>query len=212
VAVAAAEALARGVARVAIVDIDVHHGNGTQAIFEADPRVLYVSTHQWPLYPGTGAMDEVGVGDGAGRTVNVPLPGGCVNEDYEYAFRAVVLPVLHEFAPGLVLVSAGFDAHELDPLASMRVTEPGFASMMRHLAAVADSCGEGRLVLVTEGGYDLQAFASSLHASIGAMAGADVLADVNPSEAPSADADVSARARAVVAGVRAAQAPFWRGL
>jgi acetoin utilization deacetylase AcuC-like enzyme len=116
-AVAAAAALARGVARVAVVDIDVHHGNGTQWMFYDDPRVLYVSTHQFPFYPGTGAADEVGAGDGTGFTVNVPLEAGATDADYDFVYRALVAPVLDEFAPGLVIVSAGYDAHARDPLA-----------------------------------------------------------------------------------------------
>ena len=116
VAVAAAHARANGAAKVAIVDYDVHHGNGTQHIFEDDPHVLYISTHQFPYYPGTGAAGEVGRGAGAGFTVNVPLEVGAVDEDYQTAFSAVILPVLSQFKPDLVIVSAGFDAHERDPL------------------------------------------------------------------------------------------------
>ncbi len=209
VAIAAADALARGVPRVAVVDFDVHHGNGTQAIFEADPRVLYISTHQWPLYPGTGAADEVGVGDGVGTTVNVPLPSGCVDEDYDCVWRALVLPVLSAFDPGLILVSAGFDAHQYDPLAGMRLTGHGFAALTRGLAGVADACCGGRMVLVTEGGYHLQALAASLHASLGAMAGVDV---PSGDERPAADPEVSDLARAMLARAVAVQRPFWRGL
>ena len=135
VAVAAAHALARGVARVAIVDIDVHHGNGTQWIFYDDPRVLYVSTHQFPFYPGTGAADEVGQGAGAGFTVNVPLEAGATDADYALVYGAIVRPVLEQFAPELVIVSAGFDAHERDPLASMRVSTAGYASLMIAFAS-----------------------------------------------------------------------------
>lgn len=209
VAIAAADALARGVPKVAIVDFDVHHGNGTQAIFETDPRVLFISTHQWPLYPGTGAADDVGVGDAAGTTVNVPLPSGCVYEDYARVWRALVLPVLSAFGPGLILVSAGFDAHQYDPLAGMRLTEPGFAALTRDLAKVTEACCSGRLVLVTEGGYHLQALAASLHASLGALAGVEVLAG---GETPAADPEVSDLAGAMLARALAVQRPFWRGL
>lgn len=209
VAVAAAEALARGVPRVAVVDVDVHHGNGTQAIFEADPRVLYVSTHQWPLYPGTGAVDETGTGDGAGKTVNVPLPAGCTDEDYEHAYGGLIVPVLQQFEPGIILLSAGFDAHQCDPLAGMRLTERGFASLTAHLVRVADECCGGRLVMVTEGGYDLGALASSLNVTLGVMAGVDVPV---LTERPEPDPDVSDLARAMVARAAAVQRPFWRGL
>ncbi len=137
VAVAAAHALARGLSRVAIVDIDVHHGNGTQWIFYDDPRVLYVSTHQFPFYPGTGAADEVGHGAGAGFTVNVPLEAGATDADYALVYEAIVGPVLAQFDPELVIVSAGFDAHEQDPLASMRVSTAGYAGSCAALRAVA---------------------------------------------------------------------------
>ena len=168
VAVAAAHARAQGAAKVAIVDYDVHHGNGTQHIFEADPHVLYISTHQFPYYPGTGAADEVGREAGLGFTVNVPLEVGAVDEDYQLAFSGIVLPVLRQFEPDLLIVSAGFDAHERDPLGGMRLTTAAFAAMTLELRAVAEECCRGRIVSVTEGGYDLQALAASLDAVIDA--------------------------------------------
>jgi acetoin utilization deacetylase AcuC-like enzyme len=170
VAVAAAHAKTLGARRIAIVDYDVHHGNGTQHIFESDPSVLYVSTHQYPYYPGTGAADEIGVGPGAGYTVNLPLEAGAVNADYRFVFDAVVLPVLKQFAPDLMLVSAGFDAHERDPLGGMRLTSDAFAAMTAQLRAIAEECCGGRLVLVTEGGYDFRALADSLLAVVGVLA------------------------------------------
>jgi acetoin utilization deacetylase AcuC-like enzyme len=169
VAVAAAHARTRGASRVAIVDFDVHHGNGTQHIFERDPNVLYISTHQFPYYPGTGAADEAGEEDGHGFTVNLPLEVGAVDDDYAEVFGEVVVPVLEQFKPELLLVSAGFDAHERDPLAGMRLTTPAFAAMTGQLRAVADAACAGRMVLVTEGGYDLQALTASLDAVIETM-------------------------------------------
>ena len=124
IAVAAAAAVARGLSRVAVVDIDVHHGNGTQWMFYADPKVLYVSTHQSPFYPGTGATDETGTGAGKGFTFNVPLAAGATDADYAAAYRTIA-GVLEKYAPELLLVSAGFDAHADDPLASMRMTTAG---------------------------------------------------------------------------------------
>ncbi len=209
-AVAAAALLARGVARVAIVDIDVHHGNGTQAIFEEESRVLFVSLHQWPFYPGTGAADDVGRGEGVGRTVNIPLPAGCVDADYDLAFREVAVPVLRAFDPSVVIVSAGFDAHHQDPLARMRLTARGYGAMLAHLAEVADACAGGRLVLVTEGGYDLPSLAACLDTSLAVMAGAPPAGEA--AEPPRAHAEVSARARAAVAEARRIQSAFWRGL
>jgi acetoin utilization deacetylase AcuC-like enzyme len=206
-AVAAASALARGVERVAVVDIDVHHGNGTQWIFYDDPRVLYVSAHQHPFYPGTGAAEDVGTGAGTGFTVNVPLEAGCTDADYELVYRAVIEPILEQFAPPLLLISAGYDAHAHDPLASMRVTTAGYGRLVGSLAAVAHR--HGQLALVTEGGYDLKALAACLEASLAAIE-----APPRGSE-PAAEGHEEARAlrgeRALHA-VRAAQTPYWRGL
>jgi acetoin utilization deacetylase AcuC-like enzyme len=162
IAVAAAHARASGASRVAIVDYDVHHGNGTQHMFEDDPSVLYVSTHQFPHYPGTGGADEKGVGPGLGFTVNVPLKAGGGDAVYQRAFDDVVLPAVRNFAPDVLLVSAGFDAHERDPLANMRVTTTGFREMTAALRDVAEDCCEGRIGLITEGGYDLQALGECL--------------------------------------------------
>ncbi len=166
VAVAAAAALAGGIGRVAIVDWDVHHGNGTQDIFWSDGRVLFVSLHEAPLYPGTGAVNERGAGPGLGRIVNLPLPAGGDDAAYRLAFTEVVLPTLRRFAPELVLVSAGFDAHVRDPLASMQVTEAGYAWMARALREVADESAGGRLGLLLEGGYDLAALEGSVRAAL----------------------------------------------
>jgi acetoin utilization deacetylase AcuC-like enzyme len=209
VAIAAAEALARGVNRVAIVDFDVHHGNGTQCAFLADPRVLFVSTHQWPYYPGSGHEAEVGVGDGEGYTVNVPMEAGATDDDYDVVFRHIVVPVVTLFNPGLVLVSAGYDAHELDPLGGMRMTDAGYGRLTRHLVAVADQCAAGRLVMVTEGGYHLPALAASLDASLRALDGED--REVGAATVQ-AKAEPPVRGNAAVKRVRAAQARYWRGL
>jgi acetoin utilization deacetylase AcuC-like enzyme len=206
-AVAAAHALERGLARVAIVDIDVHHGNGTQEIFEDDPRVLYVSTHQWPLYPGSGRVGDVGTGPGRGFSVNVPMERGAADADYDLVFSDVVLPVTAQFDPELVIVSAGFDAHEEDPLGGMRMTAAGFGRLVGCLCEVADHCSAGRLVLVTEGGYHLRALAESLSATLSAM---DDRAAVEP--LPAAAGAPSDLGRRASRQARAAQAPFWRGL
>ena len=147
VAVAARAAQERlGLERVAIVDFDVHHGNGTEAIFRDDPSVLFVSMHQWPFYPGSGGPD-----DQAETTVNVPLPAGAGDEQYLEAFARAVEPTVERFDPELVLVSAGFDAHEADPLADMRVSEDGFRELARRCRALAP-----RAAAVLEGGYELQ--------------------------------------------------------
>jgi acetoin utilization deacetylase AcuC-like enzyme len=206
VAVAAAHARARGMARVAVVDYDVHHGNGTQEMFYADPSVLYISTHQFPFYPGTGAARETGVSDGLGFTVNVPLEAGATDGDYVRVFELGVLPILEEFRPGLILISAGFDAHEQDPLAQMRMTSAGFAWMTTGLREMADRVSDGRVVLVTEGGYALPALGESLDLALGALAGdADV-------RAPSAMRAATGRGDRALTALAAAQAGRWHGL
>lgn len=169
VAVAAAHARATGSARVAIVDYDVHHGNGTQEIFYRDPSVLYVSTHQYPFYPGTGAEDERGEGEGKGATVNVPLPAGSGDAEYKDAFERKVLPAVGRFEPDLVIVSAGFDASAADPLAEMKLTASAFGWMTKELAKLADATAGGRILLALEGGYDLGALEDGLTAAIGAL-------------------------------------------
>jgi acetoin utilization deacetylase AcuC-like enzyme len=204
VAIGAAHARANGAAKVAIVDYDVHHGNGTQHIFETDPHVLYISTHQSPYYPGTGAVEEIGRGAGRGFTVNLPLEVGAVDEDYHTAFAEIVVPVLRQFEPDLLMISAGFDAHERDPLAGMRLTTGAFAAMTLELRQVAEECCRGRIVAVTEGGYDLQALAASLDAVIGALSSSPA-----PARWP-ASGIASDRGRVSVAAVRPVLVPFWR--
>ena len=206
VAVAAASAIAHGLERVAIVDIDVHHGNGTQWMFYDDPKVLYVSTHQYPFYPGTGAANEVGIGEGAGFTVNVPLEMGATDADYALVYRAAILPVIEAFAPDLMLVSAGFDAHERDPLASMRVTTHGYASIVRQLV---NASRNGSIAFVTEGGYDLGALGDCLDAAIAEASGNAVEIDASVTAAPTAS---TSRAERALEAVRAAQKGHWRAL
>src|SRR5579875_356097 len=152
----------KGFKRVMIVDWDVHHGNGTQEIFYATPEVLYCSLHQFPHYPGTGSIREIGVEEGRGYTVNLPLPATFGDAEYLSAFDRVILPIGRQFKPEFLLVSAGFDCHFRDPLADMRVTEAGFAAMARRLKRLAAECCQGRIALVLEGGYDLQALAASV--------------------------------------------------
>jgi acetoin utilization deacetylase AcuC-like enzyme len=144
IAIAAAELRADAVSRVAIVDIDVHHGNGTQSSFYADPTVLYVSSHQYPYYPGTGSLDETGTGAGKGFTLNIPLAAGATDAQFEHAYQSRVVPALDRFRPEAILVSAGFDAHMLDPLAGMRMTTAATrgssrSSMMPRGASVIDA-------------------------------------------------------------------------
>jgi acetoin utilization deacetylase AcuC-like enzyme len=170
IAAAAQYALDRhGLERVAIVDWDVHHGNGTQDIFYTSGRVLYASLHQWPLYPGTGRREETGQGPGRGATLNIPLPPGADDRAYLEAFDREVAPRVREFAPQLLLVSAGYDAHRDDPLAMMRLTEDGFAELTRRVKQLAAEHCQGRLVLVLEGGYHPDALARSVAATLRAL-------------------------------------------
>ena len=169
IAIAAAALRAAGVGRVAIVDIDVHHGNGTQNSFYEDPAVLYVSTHQFPYYPGSGAATERGAGAGLGTTVNVPLAAGATDDTYLRAYESVVVPAIDAFKPDVLLVSAGYDAHERDPLAGMRVTVSGFARLAGLLKDAAARNCQNRTAWVTEGGYHLAALRESLDATIGVL-------------------------------------------
>jgi len=160
---------ARRLARVLIVDWDVHHGNGTQAVFYDDPRVLYFSTHQEPCYPGTGQRRETGRGPGEGSTINVPLPAGSGDVEVVRAFEEFLIPAATRFAPELVLISAGFDAHRDDPLAALDVTEDGYARLTRLVRQIADAHCSGRIVSVLEGGYNLRALAASVEAHLRAL-------------------------------------------
>jgi acetoin utilization deacetylase AcuC-like enzyme len=199
IAIGALAALSRGLTRIAIVDFDVHHGNGTQDIFWNDPRVLFCSLHQWPFYPGTGAAEQVGGGEGTGYTVNVPLSDGATDAVYEAAFDELVLPILDEYAPELILVSAGYDAHERDPLAGMKLTRAGYEAMARRLAAAAAGSARGRLAFVLEGGYDLSALETCIAASLLAATGRSPDLSGDPRDEPAkagSQAPVSARHRA----------------
>ncbi len=159
-----------GIGRVAILDWDVHHGNGTQEIFWTDPSVLYISTHQYPLWPGTGASNETGEGAGDGFTVNCPMRPSSGEAEYFDAFRERIMPALHKFRPELLMISAGFDAHKDDPLANINLTERSFARMTEFATEIsAKYCG-GRLVSVLEGGYHLPALAKSVEAHLNVLA------------------------------------------
>jgi acetoin utilization deacetylase AcuC-like enzyme len=158
-----------GAERVAIVDWDVHHGNGTQHIFEDDDTVLYISSHQWPFYPGTGARSERGRGRGLGFTLNLPLPGGSGDREYISVYEAEVVPALEQFRPDLILLSAGFDAHERDPLAGMALTTDGYGRLTEILRGAAARLCRGRLVSLLEGGYDLEALSASVETHLRAL-------------------------------------------
>ncbi len=190
-----------GLERILVVDWDLHHGNGTQHMFEADPGVLYVSTHQYPYYPGTGALDEVGRGEGEGFTVNLAFPAGFGDAEYRDAFTRIVEPIALQYAPQFVLISAGFDAHARDPLGGMEVTEAGFAAMARSLLRVADASAGGRCAAILEGGYDLTAIRSS---------SSDVLDELVGDQTPIPEAPRPSRAGALIERIKQVQARYWR--
>ncbi|MGD1013065.1 MAG: histone deacetylase [Acidimicrobiales bacterium] len=190
IAVTAAELTSLG-ERVLIIDWDVHHGNGTQAIFWEDPNVLYVSTHQWPLFPGSGAPFEVGGLNALGATVNLPLPPGATGDVLRQALEETAAPAIDEFKPTWVLVSAGFDAHRADPMADLALSSGDFAQMATFAASHAPA--PGRLALFLEGGYDLGALRSSVNATLGSLLGDGVASETPTSGGPGADVVRSTR-------------------
>jgi acetoin utilization deacetylase AcuC-like enzyme len=174
VAVAAAHALDKfGLEHVSILDFDVHHGNGTQDIFGGEPHVNYISVHQSPLYPGSGGIEERGVGN----IFNIPLPPGCGDLEYARVYDEIVIPLAHRISPELILVSAGFDAHWSDDIASMRLSITGYAHIARRIKALADEMCGGRLVFSLEGGYNLAALAGSVKAVFDVLMGNDKIED-----------------------------------
>ena len=207
VAIAAAYAGRRyGLKRVLIVDFDLHHGNGTQKAFYTSPEVFYISTHQWPHYPGTGALEETGKDTGEGYTLNLPLPAGTGDYGYSELFRRIVVPVGSEYRPELVLVSAGFDAHVHDPLGNMALTHQGYAAIAREILTLAESQCGGRTVFVLEGGYHLEGLERS---SVSVL---EVLAGVSQGGAELQPGDQVGTIRSILDAVRQVHGRFWSSL
>ena len=199
---------AYGIERVAIIDWDVHHGNGTQWSFYEDPSVLYVSVHQYPLFPGTGLVQDTGRDIGQGYTVNLPLPAGQTDHDYAVAFEQIVLPVTAEFDPQLILVSAGFDAHRKDPLAGMKLSVDGYRWMTRALIRLAEEHADGRLVHLLEGGYNLDALSEGVLAVL-----SELTADEVPAPQAAGPAETAGESlREVLAKVRRFLPRHWASL
>jgi len=172
VAIAARYALGKyGLKRVLIADFDVHHGNGTEEVFYADPEVLYFSTQQYPHYPGTGAIGDVGAGEGKGTTVNVPLPAFSGDREYRRAYEEILVPLARRFKPQLILVSAGYDNHWADQLSAMQLTVDGFADIAGIIKRLADELCEGKLLFSLEGGYDPEALSQSIKATLEVLLG-----------------------------------------
>jgi acetoin utilization deacetylase AcuC-like enzyme len=181
-----------GIQRVLIVDFDVHHGNGTQDIFYEDPTVLFFSTHQHPYYPGTGSADETGVELGQGLTINVPFPAYVGDEGYLQAFRRILAPAARQFQPEVIFLSAGYDAHWLDPLASMHLSISGYTALVEELLALADELCGGRLIGVLEGGYHLEVLAHSVLSTLRALIGSREGVSDPFGKPPSGERDVTA--------------------
>ena len=196
-----------GVKRVLVVDWDLHHGNGTQHSFEENPSILYFSTHQYPYYPGSGSFKETGTGKGKGFTVNVPVSPGHGDEEYLALFERILRPIALEFEPGLILVSAGFDIYENDPLGGMGVTPEGFARLTRSVMDIAEACCDGKVVITLEGGYNLTGLRDSVKAVLRTLAGL-------PTETRSHLLSPAGERRvdSAVAGVLEVHGEFWKGL
>jgi len=202
IAVAAEHLLkTRGLKRVLIADWDLHHGNGTQHSFYARRDVLFFSTHQYPLYPGTGYWDETGQGEGEGFTINVPLRAGKTDRDYRFIYRHLLGPIAEAYEPGFILVSAGFDIYGGDPLGGMRVTADGFAALAAELKALADALCRGRLLLLLEGGYDRIGLTEGVRAVLLQLSGCAV--------PPAVPAEPSLETQKEIMPVFDAQKHFW---
>jgi len=203
IAIAALRLLMAGRNRVAIVDYDAHHGNGTSDIFRSDPRVLYVSTHQGGIYPGTGPAEDIGEDEGRGSTVNIPFVEGCGDASYLAAFDEVVDPICSAFRPEAVLISLGVDAHYRDPITGLMLSSPGYVELLRRTFAAAQRWCAGRTAVVLEGGYHLGALAEVVAGAVGLAAGVEVplaLTEIS---------DVKGRGRAVIDLVRRVHGGFW---
>ncbi|NPA49056.1 MAG: histone deacetylase [Thermodesulfobacteria bacterium] len=205
VALAAHYALKRlGVKRVLIVDWDLHHGNGTQWSFYQSKDVLFFSTHQFPYYPGTGRVEEIGEGEGLGYTVNVPLPAGCGDPEYATVFKKILVPVARAYNPDVILVSAGFDIYFGDPLGGMLVTPVGVAYLTRIVKKLAQECCRGRLLLTLEGGYSLQGLSDCVAAVIFELVGRSIIPTDKLQEFEEIEKPLE-----VLERVRAVHAKFW---
>ncbi len=186
----AACALADEGERVLVADIDAHHGNGTQETFYRDPRVTYLSLHEWPLYPGTGRLDETGAGEGEGATVNVPLPAGATGDVYLAAFDLVVAPLVERVRPTWLIISAGFDGHRADPLTGLELSAGDYAAVIGRLRDVVPN---GRRLMVLEGGYDLRALVDCTASGVAALAGEEVVREPATNRGPGREAVLAAQ-------------------
>ncbi len=202
VAIAAAEQASNG-RRVAILDYDAHHGNGTSDIFAADPSMLYVSTHQYGIYPGTGPAEDVGTGAGRGFNVNVPFPAGCGDTSFLEAFEGIIEPILEQFRPEVILVSLGIDAHYRDPLTSLTLSSNAYIELMSCTSKTAGRLCGSRLVVALEGGYHLEALSEVVAGCVARLRGRSI--EVRFTEV----LDSRVRGKEAIAAAKHAQGPFW---
>ncbi len=192
--------------RILIVDWDLHHGNGTQNAFYEDPQVLFFSTHQYPYYPGSGSIEEVGKGEGRGFTVNVPLPGGQGDDDFARIYQELLKPIATTYRPQLVMVSAGYDIYYQDPLGAMDVTPGGFATLTSLVMEIADVCCQGKVVITLEGGYNLEGLRDSVKATLKELTGNSVRNRVT------GEGKILSSTEEVIKKVKGVQKPFWPSL
>lgn len=194
IAIAARNLLKSGrVSRIAIIDFDVHHGNGTQACFDAEPRIAYLSVHEAPFYPGTGCISDIGTGKAAGTKVNIPLPAGCGDKEYHRVFNEIIVPWIKRFQPELIMVSAGYDIHWAESIGMMQLTTSGIAEIINQVKCLSEEICSGRLVLALEGGYNTTALATSIKATLDILLGKVIIEDPlgksqRPCEPPRIDA------------------------
>ncbi|RLB76677.1 MAG: histone deacetylase, partial [Deltaproteobacteria bacterium] len=210
VAIGAKYAMAKyNLERILIIDWDLHQGNSTQHVFYDDPKVLYFSTHQFPYYPGTGSFEETGRGEGEGYTINVPLPPGQGDNEYEKIYLEILKPVTLEFMPQLILVSSGFDIYFKDPLGGMKVTPDGFAKMTKIIMELANRVCEGKALFILEGGYDLEGLKDSVKKALFELSG---LSDLFNGESVLDEHIDSSRADSIIEKVKTAHRDFWGSL
>ncbi len=204
VAVAAAHAIEKhGLSRVLIFDWDVHHGNGTEEIFYNRRDVLFVSMHQSPLYPGSGAVSDIGEGDGRGFSINIPLPEGQGDSEYLYTIKEIITPVARQYKPEMILISAGFDAHKNDPLGGMNISSRGFGALTFLFNELAHELCNGRLLMCLEGGYDLNGLAESVAASLDSMMG---ISSLQETDTPSSST------KQMIQRIKLELMPYWKAL
>ncbi|MCX8044553.1 MAG: histone deacetylase [Desulfobacterota bacterium] len=196
--------------RILIVDWDLHHGNGTQNSFYSSPHVLYISTHQYPYYPGTGSIDEIGSGEGKGYTINIPLSGGQGDAEYSTIMREIIVPVARQYCPEFILVSAGYDIYQFDPLGTMNVTPYGFYEMAKILVELADEICQGRILFTLEGGYHHEGLATSVLSTLRALLHDERNGSIETIKTKKSSSAVCRQTQQALEQVRKVHRDFWK--